>query len=189
MLLLNKKPNNMKKNTIRNKQDLKREVQKLNQVKRQQEEFLMDQYHLLKQKVNAPLRFANKFMDFVPGADFAKGLFSFKDYKNIEQDKDWLSKGFRIILPFFLNKTILRKSGWLKKALVFIASDGVIGQLNKDKAANILDKVTSFISPKKKKKRKKDTSPIPRYSEFEDTPLMRDLPEDHELRSTEGQGK
>lgn len=176
----------MKKNTIRNKQDLKLEIQKLNQIKLQQEAYLTDQYLLLKQKVNAPLRVVNKFLDFVPGADFAKGLLSFKNYKNIDQEKDWLSKGFRIALPFFLNKTILRKSGWIKKALILIASDGVIGKLNKDKIANVVEKLSNFIVPKKKKKRKKNTSPIPTYSEFADTPLARDLPADQELRNMEG---
>lgn len=157
-------------NSIRNSKDLKLEIARLTRVKREQEAYLKDQYFLLKNKINTPVRVFNNIFSYVPGADFAKGIFSFRASQRSEKESDWLTKGLRLGVPLFLNKTLLRKSGWIKKALVLLASEGIIGQVNRNKISNLIDNITGFIKPQKKKKRKKNLDPT--YSDFEDTPLV-----------------
>src|SRR5690606_24127496 len=68
---------------------------------------------------------------------------------------DWLTSVFQIRQPIVLYSTVLRKANWFKKAMVLLVSETAIGQVNQDKISGFVNKITSFIQPKKKKKKQR----------------------------------
>ena len=153
-----RKPKQMKMKSsikINNLQDLRSEIARVQLRKKEQEVYLSDQYHLLKKKIEAPVRFLNNVTSHVPGVGMVKGLFSGVRKATQSKDSDWLTKALQIGTPIVLNSTILKKAGWLKKALVLLASETAVGQVNQGKVSGLINKVTNFIKPKKKKKDKK----------------------------------
>lgn len=140
---------------INNLHDLQAEIARLNLRRREQEAYLTDQYNLLKVKIAAPFRFFRKLTSYVPGAGMLKGFTSVIAKAVQSKDADWLTRTLQIGAPIVLNSTLLRRAGWLKKALVLLASETAIGQVNQDKISGLVNKVTSFIKPKKKKKKNK----------------------------------
>ena len=146
----------MKESTkIDNLADLKVEIARLQRRRKEQEAYLADQYELLKVKVNTPFRVMQRITSHVPGAGMLKGLTSSVGKAVQQKDADWLTRVLQVGAPILLNSTLLRKAGWAKKALVLLASETAIGQLNKDKISGLVDKVTGLIKPKKKKKKAK----------------------------------
>lgn len=154
------------KTTIRSVRDLKAEIARLTLRKMEQEAYLSDQYRLLNKKINGPIRFFNNLVSYVPGTGVLKGVVSGvrQTVTGNNKDADWLTKALSLAAPFILNSTLLKKSGWLKKALVLIASEKAVGQINQNSISNVISKVTSFISPKNKKKKKKVVV-APEYSD------------------------
>ncbi|KGE14916.1 hypothetical protein [Sphingobacterium deserti] len=140
---------------INNLQDLKIEIARLNVRKKEQEVYLLDQYELLKTKVESPIRFIKNFTTVVPGAGIVKGVASNISKAMKGKDADWLTNVLQIGTPLVLNSTLLRNAGWLKKAVVLLASETAVGQVNQSKISSLIGKVTNFIRPKNKKKRKK----------------------------------
>ncbi|WP_437919262.1 hypothetical protein [Sphingobacterium sp. LRF_L2] len=138
---------------INNLQDLKSEIARVNLRKKEQEAYLVDQYQLLKSKIDAPARFVRNITSNIPGAGMLKGVVSGIGKATQGKDADWLTNALQIGAPIVLNSTLLRKAGWLKKAVVLLASETAIGQVNQNKVSGFIDKVTSFIKPKKKKKK------------------------------------
>ena len=105
------------RNRISNITDLQAEIARLKvQKKKEQEQFLINQYQLLKHKVETPARIFNMVASNVPGVDMVKGIFSTIGSKNTSGKSDWLTKTLQLGLPLVLNKTLLRNAGWLKKA-------------------------------------------------------------------------
>ncbi|MCY4780853.1 hypothetical protein ORI89_14430 [Sphingobacterium sp. UT-1RO-CII-1] len=149
--------NTEEKNTIRSVRDLKAEIARLTLRKTEQEAYLSDQYRLLNKKINGPIRFFNTLVSYVPGTGVLRGVVSGvrQTVTGNNKDADWLTKVLSLAAPFVLNSTLLKKSGWLKKALVLIASEKAVGQINQNSISNVITKVSSFISPKNKKKKKK----------------------------------
>ncbi|MNL55186.1 hypothetical protein D3C87_1785750 [compost metagenome] len=60
-----------------------------------------------------------------------------------------------------MNRFFFKKAGVLKKALLLLASEKALGQVNQDKISSIIEKVTDFIKPKKKKKKQVDVEKLP----------------------------
>lgn len=151
-----------KESQIRNLDDLRLEIMRLQVLAKEQERYLNDQYRLFNEKIESPIRFFKSAISWVPGMDFAKGLFT-----KGKADEDWVSKALRIGLPVILNRFFLRKAGFLKRALVTILSQQAAGVLNKDRLNGLIDKVTDFINPprKRKKPRKQVDYGIPPDSE------------------------
>lgn len=150
---------------INNSEELKNELVRLSRLRREQEIYLGDQYKILKNKVQTPSRIIGAVASSVPGVSLVKGLFSSFGKSNSNVDvsygkSDWLTKITQLALPLVLNRTLLKNSGWLKKSLVLLASEGAAGQLNKDKVNSIFGKVADFIRPKKSKKKHKNIKPI-----------------------------
>lgn len=141
---------------IKNLADLKAEIGRLTIRKVEQEAYLSDQYRLLKHKVQGPARFVSAVTSYVPGGGIFKGMLSSIGQTTAERNKDsdWLTKTLRIAAPFVLNSTFLRNSGWMKKALILLASESAVGQVNTDKVSGFINKVTNFVKPKGKKKKK-----------------------------------
>src|SRR5690606_8306812 len=144
---------------INNLQDLKVEIARVNQRRREQEAYLTEQYDLLKKKIDAPARFFRNLTSNIPGAGVVKGVVNGIGKVTQGKDADWLTNVLQIGAPIVLNSTLLRKAGWVKKALVLLASETAIGQVNQNRISNVISKVSAFIRPKdKKKKRKKAVS-------------------------------
>lgn len=140
---------------INNIHDLKVEIARLSLRRKEQEAYLTDQYELLKVKVAAPFRFFQRITSHVPGVGMLKGFTSGIAKAVQSKDADWLTRALQLGAPIVLNSTVLRKAGWFKKAMVLLASETAIGQVNQDKISGLVNKVASFIKPKKKKKKKK----------------------------------
>jgi hypothetical protein len=146
---------------INNSEELKNELLRLNRLRKEQEVYLGDQYRLLKNKVQTPARVLGAVTSSVPGVGLVKSLFSsFSKSKTSEEvignKSDWLTKATQLALPFLLNKTLLKNSGWLKKSLVLLASEGAAGQINKDKINSFVGRIADYIRPKKSKKKHKN---------------------------------
>lgn len=153
---------------INNIQDLRAEIIRLQVRRREQEAYLSDQYHLLKRRVNTPFEFLQRVTSSVPGAGLLKSVTSSIGKAMKNKDADWLTRALQLGAPLVLNSTVLRKAGWLKKALVLLASETAVGQLNQDKVNGLLQKITTFVRPSKKKKKEKkqvasatEESPMP----------------------------
>ena len=140
---------------INSLEDLKVEIARLSVRKKEQELYLLDQYELLKAKVESPIRFFKNFTTVVPGAGIVKGVASNISKAMKGKDADWLTNVLQIGTPLVLNSTLLRNAGWLKKAVVLLASETAVGQVNQSKISSLIGKVTNFIRPKNKKKKKK----------------------------------
>ncbi|MCC2600448.1 hypothetical protein [Sphingobacterium sp. FBM7-1] len=145
----------MNSQKINNLQDLKAEIGRLNIRRKEQEAYLSDQYELLKVKVAAPFRFVSRLTSHVPGVDMFKDLTSGVAKAVQRKDADWLTRVLQIGAPIVLNSTVLRKANWFKKAMVLLASETAIGQVNQDKISGFVNKITSFIQPKKRKKKQR----------------------------------
>lgn len=141
---------------INNLQDLKAEIARVNVRKREQEAYLLDQYGFLKTKIESPLRFVRNLTSSIPGASAVKGVATSIGKAMQGKDADWLTSVLQIGTPLVLNTTLLRNAGWLKKAMVLLASETAIGQVNQNKISGFISKITNFIKPKAKKKKKKN---------------------------------
>lgn len=142
-----------KKSKIHNLAELKAEITRLKVLKNEQEAYLKSQMTLLNHKIETPMRVFNALKSNVPGLNMITGLFSPAKSTGIK-DSDWLTKVLRIGVPFVMNRFFFKKAGVLKKALLLLASEKALGQVNQDKISGIIAKVTDFIKPKKSKKRK-----------------------------------
>lgn len=160
------------KTKITNISDLNKEIVRLSRLKKEQEGYLTDQYILLKNKIETPSRVLGAIANSVPGVGLVKDVFSSVGAAVNDKDKassgksDWLTKTLRIGLPFILNRTVLKKSGWLQKSLVLLASEGAAGQINQDRVSSLVSKVSNFIRPKKGRKKHKD---VQKFEEEQDT--------------------
>lgn len=150
------------KRKINNIDELKWEIARLTELKREQEAYLTDQYTLIKRKVDAPTRIIRSIISSIPGVGLLKGIFSNANAKTINgaSSGDWLNKAVRIGLPLVLNRTVLKKAGWLKKALVLFASQAAAVEVTQDNVTDILSKITKFIRPNKRKKKHNKVKPF-----------------------------
>ena len=142
------------KNKITNIEELTAEIVRLKIQKNEQQVFLINQYDLLKAKISAPARVMNLLFSRVPGVGALKGIFAgIGAANNANSKSDWLTKTLQLGLPIFLNKTLLKNAGWLKKALVLLASESAATNINKAKISTVIDSITKLIKPKKKNKK------------------------------------
>jgi len=155
------------KTKIKNLEELKWEIARLSELTREQEAYLSDQYILLKDKVEKPIRILNNVTSSIPGVGLVKDLL-FRNAKPTSKDKnnsvvggnDWLNKAVRVGIPLLLNRTVLRKSNWIKKSLVLLASETAAGQVTQEKVTNAISKIAGFIRPKKEKKKHNKVEPL-----------------------------
>ncbi|MBL1410274.1 hypothetical protein [Sphingobacterium faecale] len=154
------------KSKINNIGDLRLEIARLTQLKKEQEGYLVDQYQLLKHKVEAPVRFMNSLASSIPGVDLVKGIFSAfgksGGESNLEasNQSNWTARILQLGLPLVLNRTFLKNSGWLKKAIVLLASEGAVSQVTQGKVSSLVSKLAKFVRPKKSKKKHKEVAPL-----------------------------
>lgn len=145
----------MNSQKINNIQDLTAEITRLKLRKRVQQETLVTQYGLLRNKIETPVRIAKNVFSNIPGVGAVTGLVKGVSRATQGKNADWLTNVLQVGAPLVLNSTVLRRSGWLKKLLVLFASETAIGQVNQNNISGLLGKLTSFIKPKKKRNKKK----------------------------------
>ncbi|MCL8000530.1 hypothetical protein M8994_20275, partial [Brucella sp. 21LCYQ03] len=68
---------------------------------------------------------------------------------------DWITKVLRLATPLVLNRTLLKNAGWFKKAVVTVASETAVGQVNQNSISSAVSGIANFIRPKKKVKKAK----------------------------------
>ena len=146
---------------INNSEELKNELVRLCRLRKEQEMYLGDQYTFLKHKLETPSRVVGAIASTIPGVDMVRGLFSSmtgakKDKNEIAGKSDWLTRATQIGLPFILNRTLLKNSGWLKKSLVLLASEGAAGQVTQDKVSTFIGRIADYVRPKNSKKKHKN---------------------------------
>ncbi|QBR10835.1 hypothetical protein [Sphingobacterium sp. CZ-2] len=152
---------NNKRRSVNNIDDLNAEIARLKRLKIEQEDFLKNQYSLLKHKIETPARIANMLMNRVPGVSTIKGLVQgIGEVTNKSNKSDWLTKTLQLGLPLVLNKTLLKNAGWIKKGLVLLASETAAKNVNQDNVSSWIGKITDMIKPKKKKKKNKVEAPV-----------------------------
>ena len=150
---------------ITNVRELTAEIARLKAEKKEQEVFLQEQYELFCHKIETPVRVAKMLSSKIPGVAAIRGLASgISGSSKLKGKGDWLTRGLQLGLPLVPNRTLLKNAGWLKKGLVLLASETAASQVNQNRVSAIVDRITSFIKPKKKKQKlAKESSPDAKY--------------------------
>ncbi len=123
---------------VRTISDLHAEIIRLEALKQQQEKDL-------KQRFDSPASIFSVIKSFFhkPG-----------DSKNGILDQDLFGLLSRIILPFTLNKTIFKSSGFLVKTLVGLVSQKASAYISEDSVTSVWDKAKGLVTSLLKKKKK-----------------------------------
>ncbi len=58
---------------------------------------------------------------------------------------DWVTSVLRVAMPFALNSLVFKRSGFIIKTIVTLASQKAAGIVNKDTFTNLIDKVTGMV--------------------------------------------
>ncbi|MDB4918686.1 hypothetical protein [Mucilaginibacter sp.] len=80
-------------------------------------------------------------------------------------DQDLVGLISRFVLPFTLNKTIFRHSGFLVKALVGLVSQKASHFISEDSVMGLWDKIKTLFAAKEKKSKNPERNTIPPLSE------------------------
>lgn len=157
---------------ISNITDLQAEIARLRLRRYEQEAYLGDQYKLLKEKVDVPFRLFRRVTAYMPGAGMLRDVTSSVRKVAKNKDADWLTRILQFGAPIVLSSTLLRRAGWLKKSMVLLASETAIGQVNQNNISSLVNKVTSFIKPKKKKKKNKSENVLKERPAIVERPIL-----------------
>lgn len=133
----------VKEDKINDLDQLRLEIVRLKMLKRSQEAYLTDQYEALKDKVDAPVRFFNRLISWVPGVDVAKSLFANTGSNGAK--KDWVSKIFSVMSTALLNRLFLRRAGLIKRLLFSTATQQAAGMINKDTLTSMISSLAGLI--------------------------------------------
>lgn len=133
-----------KENSINNIEELRLEIVRLKLLAKSQETYLEHQYELVKEKVNAPLRFINGALSWIPGVDFARELFG---NDRSAGKKDWVSRIFSAGSIALVNRLFLRKAGLFTRILMSTFTRQAAGMMNKERANHLIKLLADFISP------------------------------------------
>ncbi len=140
---------------IRNINDLKVEIARLKEVKDEQE-------FILKQRFGSPSAIFASIYSLFSGSHGSDG-----GSKSSIFDQDFVALLSRILLPFTLNKTLFKNSGFIVKTLVGLVSQKASRFINEDSVTGIWDKAKSIFSNLTGKK--SDETPehkgVPAFSE------------------------
>jgi len=149
---------------IENIEDLRAEIQLLKFRKAEHELYFVQKKESIKKTISSPLVFFKKIKSFLGGKS-QTGLSN----SSTPHDSDWATTLARVVVPFLLNKTLLRGNGLIIKSLLGIISQKAINgeTVNKVKVAGWIDKASSWINStlKKSEKKKKIDYGIPPDSE------------------------
>lgn len=130
---------------INNLTELRQELQLLKAQASEQEAYLSEQYDLLKQKVDAPVRLMNNLISWIPGVDVAKELIGNKAGKG---EGDWVSRIFSAGSATVLNRLFLRRAGFLKRILLTAVTQQTASLVNQDRAVSAIKWLANWIRGK-----------------------------------------
>lgn len=144
---------------IKNISDLRTRIAYLELKKKEDEIYLAQRYHSVKDKFTKPFKFIK---------DSFESLNLFSGNANPAKS-DIVTQLGRILFPLILNKTVLRNKGFVFKTLVSLLSQRTIkpSVFNKEVLSGWIDKVTDLIKSKttREKRYGKDDYGIPPESE------------------------
>lgn len=135
---------------IENLEQLRAEIQLLKQKRAEQELYFIQKKENIKEAFNSPFTFIKKL-----GLFFGVN----KSTKTSGISADWATALARFVIPFILNKTLLRGKGAMLKSLFALISQKAINPaiFNQGKIMGVAGKVSEwigdFISKTKRKKR------------------------------------
>lgn len=150
---------------IENIEDLRSQIKLLKLQKAEHELYFVQKKDSIKKTFSSPLTFFKNMKSF-----FGLGA----DSSNINQTgaqhgSDWTTVLARVVVPFLLNKTVLRGNGLVIKSLLGLISQKAISgeTFNKFKFAGWIDNASNWINStlKKSEKKKKIDYGIPPDSE------------------------
>lgn len=130
---------------INNLAELRQELKLLKAQSAEQEAYLSEQYGLLKEKVDVPVRFVNNLISWIPGVDLAKELMGNKTGKG---EGDWVSRIFSAGSATVLNRLFLRRTGFLKRILLTAITQQTASLVNQDRAASAIKWLANWIRGK-----------------------------------------
>lgn len=140
----------MKEETMRNKinnlTELHTEIERLQRLKDEQETYLSGQVALAKAKIKRPFGLFKSIGSFFTGSDSSSK-------KGAEFHPDSITGLLQLGLPFFVNKVLFRRAGFIKRIVLAFASNQAAGMLNKDRIAAGIQKLTSLVKPKSNKRK------------------------------------
>lgn len=141
---------------IQNIDDLRAEIKLLKLQKAEHELFFSQKRESIKQTFSSPISFFRNFKSLL-GLGSSQSGFS-KD-GNLHQSSDWTTNIARLVIPFFLNRTLLRGNGVLVKSILGLISQKAINgdTFNKVKISGWIDKATHWVNSTIKKPRKKQS--------------------------------
>lgn len=130
---------------IRNIDDLRQEVTRLEVIRTEMESELKTETQKITSRLRVPLMLLRKLNDFF-------GVSRDKSGKKVGED--WVSSIFRIGLPVMMNRFLFPKSGFIVKSVIELISQNAAKTVNKDLMSSVLEKLSEWIkSPKTKTKK------------------------------------
>lgn len=136
---------------IQNIQELRERINFLKLKKAEDEIYFHQKYEHFKETITSPFRFIKNSLSFINPLNKS----------NPTHSTDWVTNMGRILVPFLLNKTLLRNRGFFIKTIASLISQKTINAdiLNKNVVASWIDKATSWINSTIEKKNKPERSP------------------------------
>ncbi|MEE1884510.1 hypothetical protein [Pedobacter flavus] len=106
-----------------------------------------------------------EYIDQYRPINLVKSLFSFDALDKADDKLNLSGKAMSLILPFLLNKTIFRGSGFLTKAAIGLVSNKIGSKFDIDQLTGLFDKVKGWLSSKSRKDKSEKDYGIPPDSE------------------------
>ncbi len=119
---------------IRNIDDLRAEIGRLQQAEREQSAAIIKRFSSLSSVFST-------IISIFPKGNVSEGTKGFFE-------QDIVSLLSRVVLPFLLNKTIFRRSNFLVKALVGVISQKASNFINEETLVNLWDKAKRLFQKK-----------------------------------------
>ena len=141
---------------IRNIDELRTEIIRLQEQRSEMEADMQIEVNKLVSKIKLPLMLFGKM------SEWATSLLGVKSKNDEASDSgDWVSGIFKMGLPFLMNRFVFPKSGFLAKTVLGLITERAAGTINKDLLSSVISKIADTI--KGAKRRKKDGPELDDY--------------------------
>ncbi len=151
------------KTNINNLAELQSRIKVLKIVSAEHELFFHQKVQSVKEVLSGPSHIFTK-IKFMLGFGGKKSIGGKKPAQS-----DWVTNMTRVLIPYIINKTLFRKSGFIIKTVISLLSQATVSSklVNKNTFSNLIDKATGLINStiSGKKKPKKIDYGIPPDSE------------------------
>ena len=140
----------MKNNEIRNIGELRSEIVRLQAEADERELAIKLELDEMTEQIKAPFVFIKK----------VAGWFGIGE-KEEGKAQDWVSMIAQLGLPYLLNSFLFKKSGFLMKAVVALASQRAASGLNQDTISGWIEKITQWLKKQRSEKKEAAAENIP----------------------------